>query len=728
MSAAPVSRRTFLKTGAAVGVGLTIAVELQSCAGPRAPATDAPFAPNAWLRIRPDGTVTVVVDRSEMGQGISTGLPMLVAEELDADWSTVKWEQAPAGEIYKNPGFPGNAQGTGGSSSIRVAWVPLREAGARARMMLVAAAAARWSVSADSCRTEKGRVFHDASGRSLGYGELAVEAGKLPVPEKVTLKSAKDFRIIGRTTARLDLAEKVNGTAQFGQDPRVAGMLVAAVARCPVFGGKLKDFDPVKARQAPGVRFVVKIDSGVAVVAENFHQARQARDLLQITWDEGPSAELDSDHIRARLKAAAEGTEAKVVRKEGAGSGGTPGATPLDAVYELPYLAHACMEPMGAAADVQADHCTVWAPTQFQWGDSMGAGGCEGVAAKYGGVSRNRVTVHTTQLGGGFGRKFELDFVIDAVQISKAIGKPVRVSWTREDDTQHDYYRPASYHLLRASVSADGSPVSWYHRIATGSIMRRFIPGFVPDWVASKMGILRDGADPSSTEGAYDLPYAFPDLQVEDAMVEAGVPIGFWRSVGHSHTAFVTECFLDEVAHAAGKDPVAFRQALLAGAPRHLAVLNLAAEKAGWGTPLPAGRGRGVAVHESFGSWVAQVAEVSVEGGKVRVHRVVCAVDCGTAVNPGQIEAQMQSAIVYGLSAALYGEITIKKGRVVQSNFFDYPVLRMNEMPVVEVYLVDSQDVPGGVGEPGTPPIAPAVVNAIFAATGTRLRKLPIRL
>ncbi len=726
-----VSRREFLKTSAAIGAGLTIAVSLEGCGPEALPGSGgAPFAPNAWIRVGKDGIVTVLVDRSEMGQGVSTSLPMLVAEELDADWSKVRYEYAPANDAYANPTLPFKAQLTGGSSAIRGAWRPLREAGAKARAMLVAAAAAQWNVSAGECQTENGSVVHTGSGRQAEYGSLAEQAGQLAVPANVPLKDPKTYRFIGKPIARLDLPEKVTGKATFGLDARPEGVLVAVVARCPTFGGKLQTFDAAKARAIPGVRLVAKIDSGVAVVANSYWEAKRGRDALEITWNHGPHANLSSEEITERFEQLANG-EGRVARKAGDASAVLAAAPKkVDAVYSLPYLAHATMEPMNCTAHVRKDGVTLWVPTQFQSGPSFFAGGgSRGVAASIAGVPLSSVEVHTTNLGGGFGRRSELDFVAEAVQIAKLAPAPVKLIWSREDDIRHDFYRPASYHKLSAALGSDGMPIAWSHRVVAPSIMSRFLPGWLPNWMAHLAGPMKGGIDPSAVEGAADLPYAIPALEVTYAQADVGVPVGFWRSVGHSSNPFVVEGFVDELAAAVGQDPFEYRRKLLANAPRHRKVLETAAEKAGWGGPPPAGRFRGIAVHESFGSFAAEVAEVSIEAGnQVRVHRVVCAIDCGMVVNPDTIAAQIEGGIVYGLSAALKGKVTIEKGGVKQSNFHDYQVLRMSEMPVVEVYLVPSGDLPGGVGEPGTPPIAPAVANAVFAATGKRVRTLPIAL
>jgi len=710
---ANLSRRDFLKVGVAVGGGLVLGFYLPGRDDSLQAATEsgAPFAPNAWLRIGTDGGVTVMLHKSEMGQGIMTSLPMLVAEDLEADWSKIRVEFAPADIAYYTwftPTF--GAQFTGGSRSVRGSWDILREAGATAREMLIAAAAENWGVAVETCRAEGGEVIHKPSGQRISYGALANKAATLPVPKEVPLKDPKDFRLIGARTARLDTPSKVNGSAVFGIDVKVPGMLIARVLRCPVFGGKVASYDATKAKAIQGVRDVVQIEGGIAVVADGYWPATLGLKALEVQWDEGPKAKLSSADITATFKALAEQPGA-VARHEGdATQALASAAKKLEAIYEVPFLAHATMEPMNCTAHVRKDGCDVWVPTQGQTGAQQ-------TAMKITGLPEESVKIHTTLLGGGFGRRFEQDFVADAVEISKLVGAPVKVIWSREDDMQHDFYRPATYNRLSAGLDPQGLPIAWTHRIVGPSIMSRSFPDRV-----------KDGIDPSSVEGAANIPYNIPNLHVEYVMKDTGIPVGFWRSVGSSQNAFITECFLDELAAAAGKDPYEFRRQLLDKAPRHKAVLELAATKAGWGQPLPEGRHRGIAVHFSFGSYVAEVAEVSVDkDGNVRVHRVVCAVDCGRVVNPDTVEAQMQSGIVYGLTAALKGEITIENGRVKQSNFHDYEMLRMEEMPVIEVYILPSTEAPGGVGEPGTPPIAPAVVNAIFAATGKRIRKLPIR-
>jgi isoquinoline 1-oxidoreductase beta subunit len=704
------SRRTFLKVAAAASGGLLIGAQLPLFGKDAGPPAAEPFAPNAWIRIGSDDQVTVLVGSSEMGQGAMTAVAMLAAEELDADWNRVRAEFAPVDKAYTNPLI--GLQLTGGSTTVRAFWKPVREAGATARALLLAAAAQTWGVTADTCQTANGAVLHKPSGRRLSYGELAGKAAGLPVPEKVALKDPAEFKLLGKAVPRLDIPAKVNGSAVFGQDVQVPGLLVAVVARCPVFGGKVKKWDAGRAEQVKGVRKVLSIPSGVAVVAEGFWPARQGRDALVVEWDEGPLAGVNSVDIQQQLQAAVEqGKEGAVARQEGdVGQALKSAVKTLEAVYEVPYLAHACMEPMNCTAHVRADGCDIWVPTQSQTLARQ-------TAAEITGLSPEKIRIHTTFLGGGFGRRAEQDFLAEAVQIAKAVGVPVKVLWTREDDMQHDFYRPVAYNRLSAGLDARGLPVAWSHRIAGPSILTRFNP----QWI-------KNGIDNSAVEGAANLPYAIPNIAVTYARVDTGVPVGFWRSVGHSQNYFITECFLDELAAAGGQDPYELRRALLAAHPRHQRVLELAATRAGWGTPLPQGRARGIAVAECFGSVVAEVAEIALTDGQVRVHKVVCAVDCGTVANPNAVEAQMQSGIVFGLTAALYGEITIENGRVRQSNFHDYPLLRIDAMPEVQVHIVPSSEPPGGVGEPGTPPIAAAVANAVFAATGKPVRKLPIQL
>jgi len=732
--AAGLSRREFVRAAAAAGAGLTLAVYFEGCANGAPPPPAGAFAPDAFLRIVPDGAVTVVVGRSEMGQGASTGLAMIVAEELDADWPRVKFVQGPAARAYyiALPSSPLPVQITGASTSIRHSWTAMRRAGATARAMLVAAAAARWGVPAAACRTDAGTVRHDGSGRSLDYGALVTDASALDVPRDVLLKDPKSFRIIGRRLDRLDTPDKVRGAATFGMDVRVPGMAYASVERSPVFGGRVATVEgEAAARAVAGVVQVVRLDDRVAVVAEHYWQAVKGRRALKVTWDEGAAAGIDSVGIHTQLGALLDAPGGKPARRVGdADEVLSTVGEPITARYDAPYLAHATMEPMNCTAWVHDGLVEVWAPTQFQMAPwFVNGGGARGVAAAAAGVSADKATIHTTFLGGGFGRRLEVDYVSEAVRVATEVRRPVQVIWSREDDVQHDYYRPITAHALTAALGPDGLPIAWRQRIACQAIIRSWLPGWLPDWSLSLTGTLENGVEPSAVEGSADMPYAVPNLLVDWRELVLPVPVGYWRSVGHSQNSFVTESFVDELAAAAGQDPVAYRRALLQGEPRVLAVLDLAAEQAGWATPLPAGRARGVAVVRSFGSIVAEVAEVSVSpAGVVRVHRVTCAVDCGTPINPGLIEAQMQGGVVFGLTAALQGEITLAKGRVVQNNFYDYTLLRMPAAPVVDVHIVPSAEPPGGVGEPGVPPIAPAVANAVYALTGQRLRKLPLRL
>jgi isoquinoline 1-oxidoreductase beta subunit len=644
-----------------------------------------------------------------MGQGIMTGISMLIAEELDADWNTIKAEFAPASKDYYNPLM--NRQATGGSTAIRGFWELAREAGAVAREMLLEAAAQEWNVLTNVCRTEKGAVFHDASQRSLRYGDIASVAASLPVPTSVFLKEPDEFVLIGKAMPRLDTPEKVDGSAIFGSDIQLPGLLTAVVARCPVIGGKVKSYNSKETMQVKGVRKVARISSGVAVIADHFWAAMKGRDALSIKWDEGPNADLNSKSIFTRFADALDKDTDITERQDGSIKDGLKAANKtLEAVYTAPYQAHACMEPMNATADVRVDGCDVYVGTQGQTATQQ-------TAMQLTGLPEEKVKVHSTYLGGGFGRRSEQDFITDAVECSMAAGKPVKVIWTREDDIMHDQYRPATYNQLRGGVDASGKIIAWQHRIAGPSILSRVFPNAV-----------KEGRDGTSTMGASDIPYAFDNAEVSYKMVNPGVPVGFWRSVGSSQNAYITECFFDELAALAGRDPLQARLQLLGEESRHAGVLSLAAEKAGWGKALPTGHARGIAVAKSFSTWAAQVAEVSIDRGRVRVHRVTCAIDCGLAINPDSIRAQMESAVVYGLTACLKGEITIAAGKVEQSNFDNYPLLRIDECPEIDVHIVDSIESPSGIGEPGVPPVAPAVANAVFALTGKPVRSLPIRL
>ena len=709
------TRRAFLMTTAMAGGGLVIGFRLpgrraEAAGATRAGRPAATYAPNAFLRIAKDGSITVLAKHSEMGQGVYTSLAMVIAEELEADWRRIRVEAAPAHLDYKHTQW--GIQGTGGSTSSAESFDQMRRAGATAKAMLIAAAAKRWRVDPATCRAENGLVIHQG-GKQLSYGQLAEQAAKIPPPAQVALKDPKDFRLIGKPTKRLDTPEKVTGRGVFGIDVKLPGLLTAVVARPPVFGGKVTQVNSGKAKTVRGVKAVVEIPSGVAVVADTFWNAKLGRDALEVTWDDGPLAGLDSAE-QGRQYAELAGRTGAVARNDGDAKSAIAGAAQrIEATYDFPYLAHACMEPLNATAHVRPGRVEVWAPTQMQTGD-------QGAAAQIAGVKPEQVTLHTTLLGGGFGRRANpaADFVSEAVHVSKAVGSPVKVVWTREDDMRGGYYRPRTTVTAAAGVSADGRLVGWETHIANQSILAGTPFG---------EAMAKTGVDFTQVEGLADLAYDVPNVRVEWHRAPAGVPVLWWRSVGHSFSAFVKETLVDECAVAAGKDPVAFRLELLAKHPRQQAALRLAAEKAGWGK---AGQGhfQGVAVHESFRSIVAQVAEVSVkQDGTVTVHKVTCVIDPGMVINPDTVRAQMESGVVYGLSMAFYGAITFKRGRVEQGNFDDYPVLRMDEMPEVEVHIIESGAEMGGVGEPGVPPTAPAVANAIFRATGKRIRRLPIR-
>jgi isoquinoline 1-oxidoreductase beta subunit len=702
-------RRHFLIGVVTIGAGLGIGVQLAR-RNDRLHAlaqADQPFEPHAFVRIDPDDTVTVIIGKSEMGQGIHTSLPVILAEELDVDPARVRVEFGPLDPAFNHPGT--SMQFTGGSSSTSASFEPLRRAGALARAMLVEAAARSWGVEAGALRTTDG-VVTDGT-RSARYGELVAAARALAPPEHAPLKDPKEFRYIGRPIRRLDGHAKVTGRAEFGLDVRRPGMLIAMVARSPTFAGTAIRFRDAAARAVPGVIDVRQIPSGVAVLATNTWAARRGRDALEVEWNAGAGAHLSTEAIRQQYRGLSR-TPGMMAGKVGDLEQGFARARRvIEAEYELPFLAHACMEPLNCIAEVHRGRCEIWTGTQFQSIDAR-------AAARAASVAIENVRIHTTFLGGGFGRRAnpQSDFIVEAVQLAKVTGKPVQVVWTREDDTRGGWYRPFWLHRLRGGIDRAGVPVAWQQTIVGQSILAGTPFGsFGPD-----------EPDPSSTEGASDMPYAIPNLRVELHSPVLPVTVQWWRSVGHSHTGFVVNSFLDELAGAARRDPVELRRALLAGKPRHRAVLDLAAERARWDKPLPRGRARGVALQESFGSIVAQVAEVSVAGESVRVHRVVCAIDCGRVVNPAQVEAQMESGIVYGLSAALRGAITLRDGLIEQGNFNDYPVLRINEMPVVETHMIASEEAPGGVGEPGVPCIAPAVCNAIFRASGRRVRQLPI--
>jgi len=710
--AAP-SRRTFLKTGGALVIAFFVPTAIRRALADDAPAAaKKPVSPNAFIRIAPDESVTILLKHSEMGQGVWTSIPMVVAEELGCDWSRVRVEHAPAAPEYAHTTF--GMQMTGGSTSTWESFDQLRTAGAMAREMLIAAGAKQLGAATAECRAENGHVVHGE--RKVSYGSLAAAAAKLPAPAEVKLKDASSWTLIGKPTRRLDSKAKVTGKAEYGIDVKRPEMVVAVVARSPVFGGKVKSFDASKAKAVPGYVDAVQIPSGVAVIGKHFWAAKQGRDALVVEWDEGAGASLSTAGLREQYRklAATPGQTANAAGDVDTALKNAPGA--IEAEYEVPFLAHAPMEPLNCTVSIGKDGCDIWTGTQFQSVDQK-------VAAEILGIKPEQVRIHTTFLGGGFGRRAtpKSDFVSEAVAVAKATGKTVKVVWTREDDIRGGYYRPMWLSRLRAALGEDGKPVAWSHTIVGQSILTG---------TPFAAAMIKDGLDGTSIEGAADSPYlaAIPAHRVDLHSPESPVTVLWWRSVGHSHTAFVVESFVDELAAAAKQDPLDYRRALLPKDSRERRALDLAAEKFGWGKPLPKGHAAGLAVHESFGSFVAQIAEVSIEDNKPRVHRVVCAIDCGPVVNPLTVEAQMQSGIVFGLSAALHGEITLKDGRTEQSNFHDYPALRLAEMPNIEVHIVPSTDKMGGCGEPGTPPIAPAVANAVFAATGKRLRQLPLRL
>lgn len=704
--AATLSRRSVLQAGAAAGGGLLLSLCLPPAG---AEAGTVEFMPNAFIRIGPDGQVVLTMPYVEMGQGTYTAIPMLIAEELEVSLKQIRLEHAPPNEkLYANPLL--GVQATGNSNAIRGGWAPLRQAGATARTMLVSAAAKRWGVDPSSCGARNGEVRHLPTGRVIGYGELAAEAAGLPVPTNVALKRSEEFTLIGTPARRLDTPAKVNGAAVYGIDVRLPGMKIATLAQSPVFGGRVKSVDDAAARAVNGVRQIVRLDDAVAVVADHMGAAKKGLAALTIAWDAGPHAGLTTAAVAAELEHAtmSPGAVAQTIGDAGKAMAGA--VTKVEASYAVPFLAHATMEPMNCTVHLRPGRCEVWVGSQA-------LARAQTAAAKAAGLPLDKVTVHNHLIGGGFGRRLESDNVARAVEIARAVDGPVKVVWSREEDIQHAMYRPYWFDRISAGLDRDGRPVAWNHRFAGSSVIARWLPpGF------------KDGLDPDSTEGAIDLVYDLPNVHVEYVRVEPpAIPTAFWRSVGPSHTVFVVESFIDELAAAAKQDAVSYRRSLLDKTPRARAALALAAEKAGWGQPLPEGQGRGVSLQFVFGSYLALVAEVEVPNdGEVRVRRVVAAIDCGTVVNPDTVRAQIESGIIFGITAALHGEITLKDGRVEQSNFDTYRVLRMNEAPAIEVHIVRSAEPPGGIGETATSAIMPAVTNAIFAATGKRLRKLPV--
>jgi len=708
-----VSRRDFVVVLTATGAGLLLGCRIGERSGAAAAAGAAPpppFAPNAFIRVGTDGGITMIMPQVEMGQGMYTAMPMLLAEELEVGLDQVRLEHAPPDDkLYANPLF--GFQATGGSTSVRAMYEPLRKAGATARTMLVAAAAQTWNVDPGSCRAEKGAVTHTPTGRTLTYGALAEKAAKLAVPAQVTLRDPKDFKLIGTPAKRLDTPEKVNGKAQYGIDVRVPGMAVATVAASPVLGGKVAGLDEAKARAIKGVRQVVRLDDVVAVVADHMWAAKQGLAALAIRWDDGPNAKVSTADVVRELDGASQ-RPGVVARTQGDAAAAIAGAAKrIEEVYEAPFLAHAALEPANCTVHVRKDGCEVWTGSQV-------LARAQATAAQVTGLPLDKVVVHNHLLGGGFGRRLEVDYVTQAVRIAKQVDGPVKVVWTREEDIQHDVYRPYYYDRIAAGLDAHGKPIAWTHRLVGPSILARWAPP-----------AFKDGLDGDALDGAVHLIYDIPAIQVEYQRHEEPVlNTGFWRGVGVTHNTFVIESFIDELAVAAKADPFEYRRALLGKSPRARAVLELAAKQAGWGAKLPAGRGRGIALmYSGWDTYVVQVAEVEVsKAGDVRVHRIVCAVDCGTVVNPDIVKAQIEGGVVFGIGGALWGEITLKNGRVEQSNFHNNRVPRMNETPPIEVHLVRNLEAPGGIGEPGTAVTAPALANAIFAATGKRIRRLPL--
>lgn len=700
-----ISRRKFLGTSAAAGAGLVIGIYLPS---PAQAEAESAFSPNAYLSIDPNGKITIVVARSEMGQGVWTSLPMILADELEADWKQIAIEQAGASTLFGD-------QTTGGSASVRTTWDPMRKAGAQAREMLISAAAQQWTVPRESCKADNSAVVHSASGRKLGYGALATAAGKLPVPENPPLKS-EGYKLVGQRLPRLDTPSKVNGSAIYGIDFRVPGMKYAALARCPVFGGKVSSFDDSRAKQSPGVSFVGKIsDSAIAVVADSTWNALQGRKALTIAWDEGPNKDLNSTEVYESLRNA---DESKAVKFFSAGDVSTAQGRKIEGTYQLPFMAHAPMEPGNCVAHFRGTECEIWAPTQVPQD-------CRDTVAPLVGLKPEQVKVNVTLLGGGFGRRLEHDYAVEAALVSKAINSPVKVVWTREDDMRNSTYRPVSLHKLSAVLGDDGYPIAFSHRVIAPSINGQ--KGSQP-----VSGVDADFPDEAS------FLYPIPNIMVDYVMTETPVPLGWMRSVYALQMAFATESFIDELAAAAGKDPLAYRLHLLAQdadikyfdatwrTSRLRNVLQLAAEKAGWSKPLPAGRHRGIACFGCFSTYAAEVVELSMDNDRPQVHRIISVLDCGRVVNPNILEQQIHGAVTYGLANVLRAQITIDKGRVVQGNFDEYQPMRMNEVPEVEAYFVPSTEPPSGAGEPPVPPLAPAICNAIYAATKKRVRALPI--
>jgi len=704
-----ITRRQFLKTTLA-GAGLTIAASMTPFGSRLLSAQEmkkALFNPNVWIQITPDNIVTIVVNKSEMGQGVLTALPMVAADELDADWKQVRVEEAPGGKKYIDPNW--GMQLTGGSTSLRHMYEPLRKAGAAAREMLRTAAAQTWGVPADECVAFQNRVRHTKSGKSLTYGQLCEKASQLPVPQNPPLKNENEFKFIGNPVQRLDVPDKVSGKAIFGIDSFVPDMLYATIARPPVFGAKAISYDREAAEKVQGVHKVVPVDHGIAVCATTLDLAWKGRDGLKVNWDHGTHPDLNNETLEKSFLDHLDKEGAIALSRGNARNGLSQAAKKIEAIYLLPYLAHVTMEPMNCTAHVSENRCDVWVPTQNQ------SGAIE-VAEKLTGLKPEQIHIHTTYLGGGFGRRGFVDYVEEAIQISKATGNPIKLIWTREEDIQNDFYRPAYCCKIEGGIDGNGRIVAWSHKITVQSVFENFAPQMV-----------KNGIDPAAVDGIAEMDYEIPNLYVEYVKMDLPIRVGFWRSVGNTQNAFTKESFIDELAHAAKRDPLEFRLNHLKN-PSSRRVLQVVAEKAGWGKPLKKGEARGIAYHFSFGTQVAQVAEVSAnkKDGTIKVHRIVCAVSCGPMVNPDIIIAQMRGAIIMGLSACLREKVDIANGGVQTSNFYNYNELRINEVPDIEVHIARSKDRMGGIGEPGLPPIAPAVANALFKATGIRMHRLPM--
>jgi len=702
-------KRRFLRLSTSLASVLVVGINLDACSMRKQTLSkfdvkNETLQSTVWVKIHANNAIEITVPSVEMGQGVATALPMMLAEEMEADWSLVTFKLAEANSQFKNPLT--RRQQTGSSKSVRGYWNALREAGSSIKQLLILSAAKEWQVPVTECSAKQSKVIHQKSGRAINFGELIHTAQHIPIPNPGPLKEPKNYRIIGTSQRRLDSLQKVNGAAIFGQDIQIPDMLVAVVQRAP-FLAKLKHYDATKALEVKDVIDVIEIDTGIAIVAKHYWGAIKARNVLKIEWDDSESQKLNPKNLRELFIKKL--SKATVVDEQGDIEEGIDQAhKKLTAIYELPFLAHACMEPMNCTAHVQANRCDIWASTQ-------GPGPAKKLAAKLTKLDPINVHVHPTFVGGGFGRRSEKDFLIEAIQLSQRLKKPVKVMWSREDDIQHDYYRPASYNEISGGVDEKGMPIFWQHKFSSPSILNRIVPF-----------ITISGLDPTATEGASDLPYRIEHQQIKYALAKNTVPVGFWRSVGSSINGYVRECFIDELAKLGGKDPYRLRQNLLRDHPRILGVLNHVAEKSGWDKPLSKGKYRGIAVVESFESYVAQVVEIRLDKTQFVVEKVYCAVDCGLVVNPLSVEAQMQGGIIFGLTAALKGNITVSNGRVEQSNFHDYPLLQINETPEIEIHIIPSNEPPTGIGEPGVPPIAPALANAILSATGTAVRKLPI--